>query len=114
MHPILIENIAAINAFDSERVLATFADDALVNDSHREFWGRDAIRGWIEREIVGDKVTIEVREVIKHYGCTIIRGAYDGTYDKTNLPVGDLILSNYFTVHDDKIVSLLIIHNRPA
>jgi hypothetical protein len=86
----------------------------LVNDNHREFWGIDAIRRWVEKEIVGDKVTMELREVIEHYGDTIVRGAYDGDYDKTNLPPGDLILSNYFTVRNSKIVRLIIIHNRPA
>ena len=52
--------------------------------------------------------------MVEHYGQTIVRGAYDGTYDKTNLPPGDLILSNYFTVANGKIVSLIIIANRPA
>ena len=41
-------------------------------------------------------------------------GAYDGEYDKTNLPAGDLILSNYFSVRDGKIVSLIVIRNTPA
>ncbi len=36
---------------------ATFADDALVNDAHREFWGAEAIRRWVAREMVGDRVT---------------------------------------------------------
>jgi hypothetical protein len=110
--PVLREHIAAINAFDPERIVATFAEDALVNDNHREFWGVDAIRVWIEREIVGDRVRIQVRDVLEHYGDTIVRGAYDGDYDKTNLPAGDLLLSNYFTVREDKIVRLFIIHNR--
>jgi len=83
-------------------------------NNHREFWGIDAIRRWVEKEIVGDKVTMELREVIEHYGDTIVRGAYDGDYDKTNLPPGNLILSNYFTVRNSKIVRLIIIHNRPA
>ena len=38
----------------------------------------------------------------------------DAEYDKTNLPAGDLILSNYFTVRDGKIVSLIVIRNTPA
>src|SRR5579864_9836086 len=114
LHPIIAEHIEAMNAFDTNRIVATFADDALVNDNHREFWGIDAIRRWVEKEIVGDKVTMELREVIEHYGDTIVRGAYDGDYDKTNLPPGDLILSNYFTVRNSKIVCLIIIHNRPA
>ena len=54
-----------------------------------------------------------MREVLDHYGDTIVRGAYDGNFDKTNLP-DELILSNYFSVRDGKIVSLVVIFNQPA
>jgi hypothetical protein len=111
---VIAEHIAAVNAFDTEAVVATFAEGAFVNDARREFRGTDAIRAWVEREIVGDKVTIDVREVVDNYGDTIVRAAYDGEYDKTNLPAGDLILSNYFGVHDGKITSLIVINNQPA
>jgi hypothetical protein len=114
LNPIIAQHIAAVNAFDTNAIVSTFADDAFVNDAHREFWGIDAIRRWVEKEMVGDKVTIDVREVVDHYGDTIVRGAYDGEYDKTNLPAGDLILSNYFRVRDGKIVSLIVIRNTPA
>ena len=110
---IVAEHIAAVNAFDEDAMVATFADDALVNDVHREFWGADAIRRWAAKEIVGDRVTLEVTEVIEHYGQTIVRGRYDGEHDKSNLP-DELILTSYFTVHDGKIVSLIVIHNTPA
>ena len=86
---------------------------ALVNDAHREFWGADAIRRWVAKEMVGDKVTIEVTEAIEHYGETIVRGRYDGEFDKRNLP-DELILTNYFTVRDGRIVSLMVIRNTPA
>jgi hypothetical protein len=39
--------------------------------------------------------------------------ATTGTFDKTNLP-DELILTNYFTVRDGKIVSLIVIFNTPA
>ena len=110
LNPVIAQHIAAVNAFDTDAIVATFAEDAFVNDAHREFWGIDAIRQWVKKEMVGDGVTIEVREVIEHYGNTIVRGAYDGSYDKTNLPPGDLILSNYFAVRDGKIVSLTMAH----
>jgi hypothetical protein len=42
-----------------------------------------------------------------------VRGRYDGTYDKTNLP-DELILSNYFSVRDGRIVGLVVIFNQPA
>jgi hypothetical protein len=114
LNPIIAQHIAAVNAFDTNAIVSTFADDAFVNDNHREFWGIDAIRRWVVKEMVGDKVTIDVREVVDHCGDTIVRGAYDGEYDKTNLPAGDLILSNYFSVRDGKIVSLIVIRNTPA
>jgi hypothetical protein len=113
LEPVVAEHLAAVNAFDEDAIVATFADDALVNDAHREFWGTEAIRRWVAREIVGDHVTIEVTEVIDHYGDTIVRGRYDGTFDKTNLP-DEIILTNYFTVREGKIVSLIIIFNTPA
>ena len=111
--PVLAEFIAAVNAFDEDAIVATFADDALVNDVHREFWGREAIRRWVAREIAGDRVTIAVTEVLDHHGQTIIRGRYDGDYDKTNLP-DELVLTNYFTVRNGKIVTLIVIRNTPS
>jgi hypothetical protein len=113
LHGIVAEHVAAVNAQGEDAIVATFADDAFVNDAHREFWGADAIRRWVAKEMVGDKVTFEVTEVVDHYGETIVRGRYDGEYDKTNLP-DELILTNYFTVRDGKIVSLIVIRNTPA
>jgi len=113
VNPVVAEHLAAVNAQNEDAIVATFAPDALVNDAHREFWGTDAIRRWVANEMVGDKITVEVTEVIEHYGETIVRGRYDGLFDRSNLP-GDLILTNYFTVRDGKIVSLVVIRNTPA
>jgi ketosteroid isomerase-like protein len=52
--PVLAEHIAAVNAFNEDAIVATFASDALVNDVHREFRGIEAIRRWVARELVGD------------------------------------------------------------
>jgi hypothetical protein len=84
-----------------------------VNDARREIKGTDAIRRWVEKEMVGDHVTMDVHEVLDHHGDTIVRARYDGTYDKTTLP-DELVMSNYFSVRDGKIVSLSIIFNQPS
>jgi hypothetical protein len=110
---VLADHINAVNAFDTDAIVATFADDAYVNDARREIAGKDAIRRWVEKEMVGDKVTMDVREVLDHYGDTIVRAKYDGEYDKTKLPA-ELIMSNYFSVRDGKIVSLAVIFNQPS
>ena len=41
--------VEATNSFDLERLLATFAEDALVNDQLRDYWGKPAIREWAIR-----------------------------------------------------------------
>jgi hypothetical protein len=110
---IVAEHISAVNAFDTERIVATFAADAYVNDNRREIWGTDAIRAFMAKEFVGDHVTMDVREVIDHYGDVIVRARYDGTYDKTNLP-DELVMASYFSVRDNKIVSLTVIFNQPS
>jgi hypothetical protein len=110
---VVAEHIAAVNALDLDAIMATFADDAYVNDARREFVGTVAVRRWVEREMVGDHVTIDVREVLDHHGDTVVRGAYDGTFDKSNLP-DEIVLSNYFSVRDGRIVSLVVIRNQPA
>jgi ketosteroid isomerase-like protein len=110
---VVAEHIDAINAFDTERILATFAPDAYVNDHRQEIWGTDALRRFVAKEFIDDHVTMDVREVVDHYGDIIVRAAYDGTYDKANLP-DDFIMTSYFSVRDGKIVSLVIIFNQPS
>jgi hypothetical protein len=110
---VVAEHINAINALDIDAATATFADDAYVNDNRREFVGVDAIRRWITKEMVADNIQIDVREVLDHHGDTIVRGAYEGTFDRAKLP-DELVLSNYFSVREGKIVSLVVIFNQPA
>jgi hypothetical protein len=98
--PIVAEHLAAVNAFDTDRIVATFAADAYVNDARREIWGTD-------------HVTMEVREVIEHYGDIIVRARYDGTYDKSNLP-DELVMTTYFGIRAGKITSMTVIFNQPS
>lgn len=111
--PVVAQHIAAVNAFDTDRIVSTFAPDAYVNDNRREIWGADAIRNFMDKEFVGDHVTMQIREVVSNYGDIIVRAKYDGTYDKTKLP-DELIMSSYFSIRDDKIVSLTVIFNQPS
>jgi ketosteroid isomerase-like protein len=111
--PVVAEHIDAVNAFDLDRIMATFAPDAYVNDNRREIRGADAIRKFMAKEFVGDKVTMDVREVIDHHGDIIVRAKFDGTYDKTNLP-HELVMTSYFGIRDGKLVSLAIIFNQPS
>jgi hypothetical protein len=106
--------VTAMNAFDGAAILQVFADDALVNDIRREFRGKRAIGSWIEREVVGARVTLSVLGFREHYGDIILTGQIDGEFDKAGLPA-PLILTFYFTLRftlqGDRIVQLIIIHN---
>jgi hypothetical protein len=107
------EYVDSANRFDLDRLMGSFADDALVNDARREFWGQDAIRAWAEKEMVGDRVTMQVTRVVEHHGGFIVDAAVDGDFDKTNLP-DPVILTHYVTVQAAKIAQLIIILNAPA
>ena len=108
--PVIAAHFAAINKFDVDAIMDTFAHDALVNDVSREFWGRDHIRAFIAKEFVGDRVTVDPFEIVDNAGMLCVRCRYDGDYDKTGLP-DPLVMTSYFRLRDDKIVSLLIIKN---
>ena len=110
---VIAEHIAAVNDSNIDRIMATFDVDVFVRDSHREIWGLDGVRQYFAREFIDDRVTMEVTEVVDHQGDIIVRARYDGIYDKTNLP-DELILSNYFSLRDGKIISLAVARNEPS
>ena len=109
--PLVGAFVEATNSFDLERLMITFADDALVNDQLRDYWGKAAIRDWAERDIVGDRLTIAVTKVVSHYGNFIVTANVNGNFDKRGLP-DPLVLAFYFTPHHELIVQLIILRNR--
>jgi ketosteroid isomerase-like protein len=109
--PLVAAFVEATNSFDLERLMVTFADDALVNDQLRDYWGKAAIRACAERDFIGERLTIAVTEVVKHYDNLIVTADIDGNFDKRGLP-DPLVLAFYFTLHNDLIIQLIILRNR--
>jgi hypothetical protein len=109
--PLVAAFVEAVNSFDLERLMLTFAGDALVNDQLRDYWGKAAIRLWAERDIIGEGLTIAVTKVVKHYDNFIVTANIDGNFDKRGLP-DPLVLAFYFTPHTDRIIQLIILRNR--
>ena len=103
--------VEASNNFDLERLMSTFAEDALVNDQLRDYWGKPTIREWAKRDIIGERLTMNVTKVINHYDNFIVTANVDGNYDKRGLP-DPLVLAFYFTAQSDLIVQLIILRNR--
>ena len=109
--PVIAAFVEATNSFDLEGLMVTFADDALVNDQLRDYWGKAAIKGWAERDIIGERLTIAVTKVVKHYDNFIVTADIDGNFDKRGLP-DPLVLAFYFTPHNDLIIHFIILRNR--
>ena len=103
--------IAAANSFDLAGLMATFAEDAVVNDQQHESAGTDAIRTWAAREIVGDRVTMDVTAATVRGASIAVAASIDGAFDKTGLP-DPLSLALYFSVADDRIVQFIILRNK--
>ena len=100
--------IAAAHNGDTDLFVAQFADDALINDRHRRFWGTDAIRQWCQIEITGDKVTMTPVDVVNLYGDAVMVVEFDGEYDKGDLPAR-LLLGVQCVVRDDRITTMTIL-----
>ena len=80
--PLVSAYVEATNSFDLDRMMATFAEGALVNDQLRDYWGKPAIRQWAEHDIVGEKLKMDVSKVINHYENFVVTANVDGNYDK--------------------------------
>ena len=74
--------ILAMNTFDLDRLVNTFADDAVVNDELLEHWGKAAIRNWAAPDIVSNRVTMYVVSTVERHGHVIVTANVDGDCDK--------------------------------
>jgi ketosteroid isomerase-like protein len=109
--PAVIETfIKASNDHDGKAYISTFSEDALVNDIARNFWGKDKIKDWAEKEIIEPKVTFKADAIVEHYGNFLITALIDGDYDKSKAP-DPTYLDYFFTVKNEKIVQMIVIKN---
>lgn len=104
--------VLATNTFNLQHLLDAFADDAIVNDQLREYRGISEISKWADRDIIGNRMTMYVVNVLQRHGIAVVVANVDGDFDKQGLP-DPLVLSFYFTTHDNKIIQLIILRNEP-
>ena len=103
--------ISATNLHDAAAFIDVFADDALVNDVAKNFWGKDAIKKWSDEEIIKPNVTFKVDEVMEHHGDYLVTALTNGDYDKTKAP-DPLCLDYFFSIRDGKIVTMFVTLNK--
>ncbi|MES2106266.1 MAG: nuclear transport factor 2 family protein [Pseudomonadota bacterium] len=110
---VVVSFVDAINNADTERLVDLFATDAHVNDQLRDFWGKAAIGNWVRREIVGERLHVEVLEARGHFGDLILSANVSGDFDKTGLP-DPSVLNFIFSFSDGKVARLIILMTRPG
>jgi hypothetical protein len=71
--PLVADYVEATNNSNLERLMATFAEDALVNDQLRDYWGKPTIRecwGHMPRHMVAEDLAngtlVELRRRARH------------------------------------------------
>ncbi|MFI6423594.1 nuclear transport factor 2 family protein [Promicromonospora sp. NPDC050880] len=97
------EFVDATNAGDTERFVATFTDDAYLNDWGREFHGPDGVRSWNETDNIGMKSQFEP--------VAVEPGAEPGDYTVTITVQSNRFNGTgpfKFTLRDGKIASLVL------
>jgi ketosteroid isomerase-like protein len=94
---------------DMAAFLAPWAPDALLSDSHRKYWGREAIRRWASIEWMGDHVRVtEVRDLTARGEDIVAHLVLDGIYDKQELPA-DYVGTFLFKIRDGRVARLIIL-----
>ena len=102
--------VRAVNTGDLDCLVATFADRALVNDQLREYWGKEAIADWAARDVVGQRLSMQVRNVVTNHAQTVVEAEVEGDFDRRGLPE-PLVITFYFSTHEDRLVQLVILRN---
>lgn len=102
--------VRAVNAGDLQALVGAFAGHALVNDQLHEYWDREAISGWAARDVVGVRLTMRVRRAVTRHAQTVVTAEIEGDFDRRGLPE-PLVLTFYFSCHDDRVVQLVILRN---
>jgi SnoaL-like domain len=99
--------IDATNQHNTEALLATLAETAVINDEGQDYRGIAEIKKWSDEKVIGTKVTLEPIKTVEQSGKTIVTAKVDGTFDKTGLP-DPLVLDFHFTIDSDKVAGLSI------
>ena len=94
---------AATKTHDIAAMLAPFAKGAVVKDEGREYRGLEAIRDWMEETTRKYRFTLDVTDVAKAGGKTVVTGLVSG-----NFPGSPVKLRHEFTFDRRKIARLEI------
>jgi ketosteroid isomerase-like protein len=102
-HQLITQLVQAMNAHNSDGVVACFTDQAIVCDEECDRCGLAAIKAWIEDAFQKYQFKIEVIEVAGGGDEISFNGRVSGTFDGSPIE-----LLHQITVRHGKIASLVI------
>jgi ketosteroid isomerase-like protein len=94
---------AAANAFDVDRTVALFTEEAVVTDEGKDLRGREAIREWVARTMREYAATATPEQVDVRDGGVLVRALVSGTS-----PGSPAHLTFRFAIAGDRIAGLEI------
>ena len=111
-----------VNKQADKELIDLFTDDAIVNDKHRFFTGKEAIIQWNASELTGVNVRIDVLDCLEHYDDHILTVKMSGGFDKAlfdkftinnsivvlNGPMKNALHALYFSLTASRINQLII------
>lgn len=97
------EYFAAASAFDVDRTVALFAEDALVRDEGKDIRGREAIHEWVARTMREYSAVATPEQVDVRDGVVAVTALVSGRF-----PGSPVRLTYGFKVAGDRIAALEI------
>ena len=99
----LLRYFTAVNAHDIDRMIALFADGAIVHDEGRKHCGLAAIRNWMQETIEKYDYTVAPTAFAEQSGKPIVTGLVSG-----NFPGSPVSLQYAFILQGGRIARLEI------
>ena len=100
--------VTSVNAHAAAAVIATFADDALVNDEMIDRRGAIQIRSWVENDVVGKRLKLQVVGADLTGGRVVVTCHATGDFDAPYLP-DPYVVRLYASIKSDRIAQLIIL-----
>jgi len=112
--PAAVRNfVTAVNRRDLAALLDVFADGALVNDELVEYLGAGRIADWARSAVIDRKLALYVVSHDARDERVVVTSHATGEFDMQGLP-DPLVLSLYFSLHDERVAQLIILQNQPS
>jgi ketosteroid isomerase-like protein len=100
----IADYLSAKRNHDSEALVATLTDDAVINDEGHEYRDTDMIKAWNDKASTAVRATYEVRDAVGVADRTVVAIEVAGDF-----PGSPVTLYFHFALREDKVAALTIL-----